>query len=380
MSLGLSAADERRFDAALRTHRTIRVQLDVLDLDQVNLATVEENLLAGDVTVDGSADVTRSLSVTLWDPEHRLRLDSDAPAAGALFADRMIRAWYGVRVPDVGWVDVPVFTGPVTKLDRDDATVVVEAQGKESLALRIARDPITVPAGTPKVAAIRQILRERAGETKFDLPDLRESLTDAVTVGREGIPWVAAQRIARGMDRQLFYDGRGRLRLRRLPDGVAWAFDERVITSVPQVSFSDADTVNDVRVVGRQPRGADSPVTATATADRSHPYSPARLARGGRRGYRSVVVTDDTIGTKAEAQALADRLLARSLAQSVDVSYDCVPVPHLDAGDLGATTFGDMSMRNRCWRFGIPLTHEGTMPVGYTRRVSSPLPRRRVNR
>ena len=393
LNLGLSADEQAAFHAALRTHRRIAVRLDVLDMDQKHLTSIDNRLLSGEVTVDGTADVSRSMSVTLLDPAHRLRLDSDAPDEGALYADRMLRATYLVRVGGE-WVDVPVFTGPITKLDRDEATVSVECQGKEVLAQQAAWTPMTLDKGLGKIDAIRRIMRERAGESKFDFPEGKARLPSNVSLGREDIPWEFAQKIARGMDKQLFYDGRGRLRLRNLPDRVSFTFNERVITSVPQVSFDMSEARNAVRVVGRNlHEGKETgkgdnveqiPTEQTggvAVAERSHPLSPHRLGRNGTPRYIAEFIVDDTIRSNKEAVKVAERTLRDRLRQAVEVSMDVLPVPHLEPGDTIGVSYGDIEATARLQQFGFSLTSDGSMSIGYTRRVSRPSrSRRRVNR
>jgi hypothetical protein len=389
-NLGLSAAERNTFEDALRTHRQIRTSIDILDLDGKHRTSLDNRIVSGDVTVDVSAEITRSMSLTLWDPTHRLRMDSDSPGDGALYADKMIRAKYGVLVGGVGWVDVPVFTGPIVSLSRDDATMTVEAQGKEAMGMTAAWQPLTIGKGVEKVDAIRRIMRERAGESKFDFPAGKAKMPKAFSLSREDMPWTAAQKIARGMDMQLFYDGSGRLRLRRPPERPAFSFNSQVITTVPQVSFSTAEMKNAVRVtgrsmgVGKEDGGEDKQVPTetmggVAIAPRAHPLSPWRLGRNGDPWFIPEFISDDTIKTNKEARALARRTLRDRLEQAVEISFDSLPIPHLDEGDLVRVRIEDEVMTTRLRSFGIPLTHDGTMPIGYVRRVSRPR-RRRVNR
>jgi hypothetical protein len=403
--------------------REIRVQLDILDMDGETLSSIDHRVLDGQVNVATDADgPTRSMSVSLYDPERRLRLDSDAPTAGSLFADRMLRAWYGVNVPGVGWVDVPVFTGPIMRVSRDDVTLNVECQGKESLALNPVWRSYTVEKGVAKVEAIRRILRERAGETDFDLPDLAVKLGAPVVLAPEppgprtvgegekkrevpfggmstDTPWGLARKIAQSMSRQLFYDGLGRCRLREIPGSPLFTFDETLIGPAvgqggppPQIAFDMTEMRNAVRVTGKtlgegkernkegDPAKNQLPrhvVKGEAVAPEGHPLAPGRLGRTLRDGSRvgrviPEFVTNDAIRSDQEATRRARQILDDRLAQQVDVSFDALPVPHLEELDMIRVSYGDLRMQARLRRFALPLTHGGVMSVGYVKRVSRP--------
>lgn len=380
--------------------REIRVQLDVLDMNGDTLASIDHRIEDGQVNVATDSDgPTRSMSVTLHDPLHRLRLDSDAPDAGSLSADRMLRARYGVLVPTVGWVDVPVFTGPISTVSRDGASLSVECQGKEVLASYVWRT-FTVEKGVAKTEAIRRVLRERAGETMFDLPDLPTRLGSAASLTPEApedprrfnanTPWGLARLIAASMSRQLFYDGSGRCRLRQLPGSPTFTFDETLIASAPQVAFDMTEMRNAVKVTGKTlnegketgTQVATKIVSGRAVAPDSHPLSPQRLGRRLADGtvvgrFIPEFITNDAIRSDREATRKAEQILADRLAQQVDISFDALPVPHLEEMDVIRVSYEDMRMDARLRRFSLPLTHSGVMSVGYVKRVTKPRRRRR---
>jgi hypothetical protein len=175
------------------------------------------------------------------------------------------------------------------------------------------------------------------------------------------------------------------------------------------VSFDIGETRNAVRVTGRvlhagkeEPAGRvdsdlgdDNIVSAqqiptlrtgaVAVAERSHPLSPWRLGRvvNGEVVPRYIpeFITDDTVRSNKEAKALAQRVLNDRLRQAVSVSFDTMVVPHIEPGDMMRVLYGDFDARARLWQFGFSLTTDGSMSVGYHRRVSRPArPRRQVNR
>jgi hypothetical protein len=385
--LDLRRAERRAYLRGLVSTHSIRVRVDVLSLEHDRLASLTNVTLDGQVNVDLTAEVTRAATVTFLDTRRGISFDSDSPADGALFADRMLRITYGVKSDAMGaWVDVPIFTGPIIKLDRDGDLVTVEAQGKELLALSPAWKPLTLKKGTDKVDAIRTIMRWRAGETRFALPDLKGNLPKDLSLGRREIPWEAVKSTARSLNRQVYYDGAGVLRLRAYPENSLYTFRSGTggnITSDPQVAYDIGDLRNVVLVRGGKPRGVkadNNPLTPApkkvanisyvAVPDKRHPLSPERLGRNDVPRRLVEFVDDDTIRSKKEAERVAERMLRSRLWQAVDVSFEALPVPHLDVGDTVRVVTDDFAMSFRLRQFSIPLSSSGTMSVGFLRRVS----------
>lgn len=390
--LGLTTKERRAFHDALRSSHTRRVLVEVTDLNGDTIASVNNRVLDGQVTVDYRADVTRALNLTLLDPTYSLNFDSDSPDDGAVFADRMIRVTLSYDVPDLDdRVNVPVFLGPVTKLSRSGQVVEIEAQGKESLALGAIWHPTTLKKGMQKVDAIRTLLRRRAGETRFSIPDVGGRLPKTISLNRYDSPWHASRKIARGMDRHLFYDGAGVATLRHLPQKPVWTFREGTggdVVGAVEVSYEMSNVKNVVIVVGGKPKGAKKRVRAQAVAERSHALSPQRLGRFVGRGENRErierrlveVINDDSIRSESEAERKARRVLNDRLRATVEVSFDALPIPHLDPGDLVAVQTDDVTVEFRLKQFVIPLGVSGapSMSVGYLKNVRPK--RRRIRR
>lgn len=391
--LGLTNAERKAFHTTLRSSHTRRIIVRVLDLDGSVRADLSDRVLDGEVVVDGHATVTRSLSLSLLDPRHTLNFDTDSPDDGALYADRMLEVVYSVYVPDLSdHVNVRVFTGPVTKLDRKGDVVDVEAQGKEALAMGEMWRPLVLKKGTPKTAAIRMILKQRAGETRFDLPDRSARLLKTASYDRWTKPWKAAKAIARSMDLQLFYDGRGVAILRHLPRRPVYTFNTGTggeILSDVAISNTMEEVVNTVVVRGGKPKGAKEAIQVTAVADRKHPLSPWRLGRTIKDDDGTDVIIprhhverieDGHIRSVKEARKRADRVLDDRLTSTVDVTLDVLPLPHLDPGDKVRVVTDDLSVAFRVWAFTIPLSAEGSpvMSLGYHKKTT--INRRRIRR
>lgn len=398
--LGLHAAGKAAYLDKLVSSHEIRVRASLLTLQEKEISNLSDFVSDGQVNVDVTAAVDRSLTLSLFDPRARLSFDPDSPADSALFLNRMVKVTYGVWVnSSVGWVDLPVFTGPITKLDRPaDDVVSVECQGKESIALRPVWHPITLRKGMRKTEAIRTLLRERAGETSFDLPDLNVRLGKTISVGRLASAWKVANKIARSMNRQLYYDGDGVVRLRHPSSHVYTFRPKQSIMSPVQVSYDLDNFANTIYVRGGQPRhaapatpkepptGGDSDSAAAhvpdirwvATANASHPLSAARLGRiGSAGGFIVETVDNDKIRSRTEARRVARQRLDDRLLGATTVSFEALPLPFLEPADKISVVTDDGTIRSRLDQFSLPLRVGATMSVGYIKKVSATTRRHR---
>ncbi|WP_036959390.1 hypothetical protein [Promicromonospora kroppenstedtii] len=346
------------------------------------MSSVSHTLLDGQVNVDADAEVTRSAPLTFLDPSHSLNFDTDSPDDGAIYADRMIRVRYGVHVEELDrYVFATVFTGPVTGLSREGVTVTVEAQGKEALALGAVWTPITLRKGMTVVGAIRVLMSSRAGETRFSIPDFRNSygkrltLPKARSLDRFAQVWSAARSLSRSIDKQLFYNGAGILVMRNHSRAVKYVFKPGTggsIVSEVAINYQMADVKNTISVKGQPPNGKMGAVSATVVAPRSHPLSPFRMGREGAPRYLVERVENASIRSHAAAKEYAERLLESRIREAVEVSFDALPVPHLDPDDMVSVQTPDFTLKFRLRKFAIPLAPNGAppMPVGYLKRLT----------
>jgi len=380
-SVGRNSAEHLAFERQLLTSHRMRVRVKLQDLDGEELADLTAQLLDGQVNIDASAEVTRSAELTLDDPEHALHLDSDAPAEGGLFLDRMVQVFYGVLVEELGrWVEVSIFRGPVVGMERDGDSISLSCLGKEHLAKGATWRPLTLRKGMDTVAAIKTILRERAGEEDFSFPARGGKLDDQLSLGRLTQPWSTAQELARSINRQLFYDGAGVCQLRRAPKSNAWTFrdgDGGSVLTPPEVSYDLSSVRNLVWVRGKKAKGKPQ-VSATATPSGSHPLSAQRLGRKITQGGKEVrvprylveVVENDKVRSKKDARRIASSRLQSLLREGVEVSFDSLPIPHLDPFDPVRLATSEVSLSFTLLQASIPLVHSGVMSVGTNKRVT----------
>lgn len=373
IALGLSTADRVKFETSLYGNHAVKITISLLDLNHRYITDLSSRLVDGQITVDGNADVTRSATLTLLDPEGIMDLDSDSPADASMFLDRMVRITYSVwsdLLPR--WVDVPVFCGPIRNFSRDDALVSVEAQGKEALFLppTVAWYAETYKKGANVANTVRDIMADR-GETRFQFPAWTLRTTRDWTITRESNIWQFCKNVVGPLrDRQLFYDGRGVAVLRSTPKAVTFTFNESMLVSRPKVTF-DASTIrNSVYVVGGTPTGKPQ-ITASLGAPRTHPVSSWKLGRNGKQNIMMEKVQDDTLMTKAAAQQRAEDVLESVLLQQVAVEFSSFVIPHLEPEDIYRLTTRDFAVNQRVKQITIPLKVGNTMTVGYLAKRSA---------
>lgn len=378
---GRKSQESADFLALLCSHHTVDITLTMLDLnmDEIPGGDISARLEDGQVTVDADAEITRSLDLDLIDPTGALHLDSNSPDAGALFADRMMRVKYTVINP-LGTIryTTPVFTGPITALDRDGFQVKVECQGKEVFGLEEAWNEHTFKKGLRVTSAIKIIVRDFMGETHFNIPDLKAKLHHNVSIGGDKLPWVVAKQLAASIGYHLFFDAMGVCQMRKIPSASVFTFRHGPGGSVktePQVGFDIDGVINAVEVYGKKPKKPKKGKPkkhrphAKAVAARSHPLSPWKLGRKGGPRFLPIVIEDDSITTNAGARRRAKAELRRHLLEAVEVAYDTVTIPHLEEMDVVTVKTSKFTAKHRAKQFAIGLLSGADSSMGYVKNV-----------
>lgn len=370
--LGLSSADLRAYHLALRNHTVLRrIRISVHDMDDRTLAHLTPDVIDGQIVVDRRTTPSRILNASFVDPAGVVNFDAQAPAATGLHYTRQLRVAVDTYVPELEeWVGGAVpFYGPVRAFDRDGDVVRVTCHGRDALGMGQLWTPFSQPRRTLKTSVIRRLLA-RYGETRLSIPNLPARLPAALNLGREPSPWPQARKLAGSMNRQLFYTGRGVATLRAWPGRSVFAFDD-YLTSKVRANRSAEGVVNLVEVLGRKPRGAKSRVRAVAALRPGRGnMAAADLAPGDGRVFLTETIVNDHFRSTRECQAYADRRLADKSRQLVAIAFDCLPIYHLDEGDM-ATVEG---RHFRLDQFTLPL-HAGEgegppMTVGYIKRTT----------
>lgn len=354
----------------LKSSHTIRIGVQLLDLDHNYLDDLSDRFVDGAVTVDATQDVWRSLDITLLDPHRSLHLDPDSPSKTAVYATNMIKVIYAIIDPkDTVQYNIPVFCGPITKVDRDSVFIKLQCLGKESLSLDNSWWGKTWKAHSKRTDVVRSILKNYMGETKLDIPSSNSRIPKDISINSKVSPWTVARKIARAMNYNLFYDGRGVAVMRPMGNRVVHTFTDDDISSLPQIGYDLSNVVNAARVTGAKPKKAKHNVSATYVAPRVHPLSPWRLGRGGVPRYLWVEAQDDSLGKTSDCMARAKQIVNNGLLEAVNVAFDGWPMPPLEENDTVRVNATGASHTFRLRQFTIPLNAADDSSFGYLRHM-----------
>lgn len=372
LPLPISRAERGELEHVLRGgNGTIhaRGRLAVMDKYHRPLTHLDDWLLDGQVEWNSSADVSRTATATVLDPDGRAGLDAASPTGSSARLDRFVQMHRDVWLPSAHqWVSIPLFTGPVSGVQRDGNTITIAAQGKESLALQPFWSPKSWPRSTPRVRIIREMMRDGTGEGEFALPWWRtpagrETSVVVFSEDDESTVWAQAQAQAKTMGAHLYYDALGVLRLRLRPVIPVWRFTEAEMVGRPTVSEDTSRVINTVIVDGGTPKAGQRLVTAKESLPASHPWSWWNLGRNGVPRRIVETISDTSIVTYSEARRVAKRRIREHSAAAWEISCDVLPVPMLEPGDLVRVDAHDVAQSAGLFRATIPLTG-GLMSLG----------------
>lgn len=372
--LGLSNDDFRTYQRGLTVSHRRRIIVDVLNLDGDHLSSLTPEIVDGQVIIDAGAEQdtpTRILDFTFLDPSRSVHFEPDSPGDAPLHRKRMIQITDSRLIPELGWVDCEVFTGPIWDFDRQGATVSIVAHGLERQAMGQKWKPATFKKRTKKTDAIKDLLAA-AGENRLGgIPNLDARMPERMTITRMDTIWPRAQRLASSMDRQLFYPGTGRPVLRRLPSRPVFTFDERHLLSDVLLDRDPEGVFNTFVAVGSKPKGAKTRPQAHEELPPAHPLSARSLARNDTPLRLVKREENRQIKSKAEAKARAKRMKADAEKVVVNYQFDALPIPHLDENDLVRVRCDEGTLLVRMKQWTLPLGWEGAPPmsVGALRRT-----------
>lgn len=380
-NLGLSADDLAAVTRCFGLPHRIRRTLRILDLDHGPVSDVSAFFMDGQVNVNagGGDDVSRSATISLFDPTRAIGLDTENYGEGVVSPRYLLAAHRGMFVDELDrWVDIPAGVFWFNAPKRSGDVLLIEGQGKEALARYGVVRQIAFSSVANKMAVIRAIM-ESIGETKFRLEPTTAKLGKAWTLTYDTTPWAACQAIASGMGRQLFYDAEGFLVCRTTPTSPVFSFRQGnggTVRSEPEFGYSSDTPYNYVRATGATPSGLSSPIWRSSQVASTHPMY---VTRGGVFAPMRYDVADDTLTTSEAVKALADSTLATVVTDTQTGGWDSSPVWHLDEGDVVHVTDGKdallagasygLNVRMSSWSFPLTL---GSQSNGGNRRVSRP--------
>lgn len=373
---GITPAVRRAYYAALAAdhHRQFRIQ--VIGLDHQPIDDITESLIDGEVVVDWDGEeATRAATIALLDPNYTLGFDAPSSDDGVWFMDRMVQVVSQVWVDrTLGFVEVPIFTGPIRKFKRSGDIVTLSCVGKD-LFVRRAWRRVVIPKGTRVVEAIRNVL-EAMGESHFRFEaDSTAKFPGVQTVDRnlQASPFGWCRQHATALGFKLFYDGAGYATLRvNRPDQPVFTFsdgDGGMVLTDPEAEGDFTNIANVIRAEGMVQGGGANPYYE-AFVDESSPIHPSKLRRNGVPMYFGRVIQRDSIRDTRQAKAAAEQELAASQAAIFDVAFDALPLYVLEENDACRVLVDGKASTFVARKFQFGFTADAVMPIGYRKSVS----------
>lgn len=185
---------------------------------------------------------------------------------------------------------------------------------------------------------IEDIIRAVAsncGIRKFNMPVTGEGIQRDITFERDTPRWDVMYKLASELGYDLFFDGEGRLTMRKnidpakdapsltLAGGVGGNLVSRKLVT------SDARLFNHIVVVGESADSDTDPVWAEAI--NTQPASPTSI---DKIGSRVRIETMSSITSKDKAKEVAAQMLAVSMLEEFDLSFVSVFFPWIEPGEL----------------------------------------------
>lgn len=324
----------------------------------------------GSVEAEAGRPVFRNFSGTLVDPTGAL---SGGDVDDLLNPyDCELAPWRGVRTPAGDeYAPLGVF-GLTGRLVDGDGSIRVTGQDRAMGYQGPMTGSLAIGSGTPVEAAIARLLATRQPGVTF-----AENWVTGFTVGpllfeADIDVWAEAQTLARSVGGWLHHDRQGGLVFSSvLPETrtpvARYAAGEG--TGLVRLSRQeDSDTIRNIVVVESTKTATGSIIRAEAADD--DPFSPTYFR--GRYGRRPKTITNQHVGSLAQAQQMAATELVRELGRSETGSLTVVADPRLDPLDVVAVHRPAAGLTDRGMVIAsleTPLGVEDAMSIGLQRSI-----------
>lgn len=374
LNLGYTAEQKRDYRALCVGHHRRIITMQLLDLNHNYLAQLSNRFIDGQVDIDADAEVTRKLTTTIFDPKSELGLDNLNVNDGSLYVDRMIRVVYGVASPDGSRLyEVPIFCGPISKLNRKGPFLSVEASGKEYLLYGSMWHKTTYKKGRLRSDVIRDMFLDHGEQpSRFNVPKANYKVAKDLSIGTVVSPWSQIEVQAKAMSREGFYDGRGVGQVRANSSTSQYTFSK--FTVQPEITYNTDVMVNSVIVIGWKPRGRKTPMVRRFVPPSTHPLSPYKLGRivNGKvkPRYYTQEISDSGLTSLVQINRVGKKALADGLLKSVEAAFEAPVIPDLEENDTYTLDWEDTTTNAKFRKSSIPLVGPPVASVGYLRRVN----------
>ncbi|WP_329068995.1 DUF5047 domain-containing protein [Amycolatopsis sp. NBC_01480] len=329
-------------------------------------------ILGGDVTVDATADVQATLDLTTIYPWPTHPADPGTPYGQEIYVERGVE--YGLGTTE--WVGLGYFRiDSAEQSGRPDGSIRIA--GSDRMAkVRDARawQPAQFGAGTSVGALIDQVVQDAlpTGQTLvsvYDWPAYTDTIGTVQILDEDRLAFLQDVVASRG--KVAYWDYAGRLQVKNAPTtsgAPVWTVNRGaggVLVSVNRKI--DRDGVYNAVVARGDATGELPPVQGIAYDN--NPSSPTYW--DGPFGLVPRFYASSFITTTAQAGSAAASILAQSSGLPYTVSFETVPNPALETGDVVSLLYSDAegAENHILDRITYALTPDGAMAADTRKQV-----------
>lgn len=312
-----------------------------IDVTSPTLETVRLPTTGGGVSCDRTATVRRSCRAACVDPLGVLApVDTDSLLTPY---GTVLRPYRGVRYSDGTTEVMPLGVFRLSKASVNDSTggsVDIQLEAYD-LSRTVSRDkfisPYVIATGTNLIDAIKAILARTFDDINYDAISTTRVTTAPKLYDVDGDPWEAVSDLATSLGCDIYFDVDGWVVIAPpvdidalpTPDFTYIEGQGCSMTSLSRV-FTDEPGFNGVVVTGESP-GDNLPAVRAVAWDEEPTSATYHL---GPYGEVPKCITDQTVKTTEDAQAVADQLLRNLLGFSSGLSITGWVNPAYEAGHV----------------------------------------------
>jgi Domain of unknown function (DUF5047) len=310
------------------------------DADPIDISSYFEG---GSITV-APQEIRRSGTITLVDGDGGLLPLTQSSPIAPYGAELQIS--HGLAYPDGTEELVPQGRFRIVQLPARYPTINLNIYDRAWIVRRaLLEAPLTIPAGTLYVDAIRLLLTTAYPSIVLHVVD-SEDVTPTIVLEDQADLLAEAQKMATAMGYVLYFDRIGEGHLEPEPDVAAaeavWSYDDASNEFIPRADPHwsnlatydqdiDWDTDNVYNAVIATGENTDNDTAFRGVAKDLDPTSPTYY--GGKFGKAPMFYTSPLITSNQMAQKAAATRLQSILGLDEGLQFSAVPHPALDLGD-----------------------------------------------